>query len=95
MQYEFEDLNNMNTEQLQAVIAEDEAGDGELLFTLEATLKDLVGEMVFPDSETFGDIDAETGPERCIRILIESLDFMTTLSAINALSDDEVLEADS
>lgn len=47
----------------------------------------LMQNAIFPDSETFSDLDEETPAERHLRVLIESMDFATTLSAINAIHD--------
>ncbi len=82
-----DELSQLNTAELEAVINKDAEGDGELLFELEGELMYLMQNAIFPDSETFGDLDEETSAERHLRVLVESLDFATTLSAINALRE--------
>lgn len=82
-----DELNTLNSDELQAVIQNDADGDGDLLFALEAELMSLMQDAIFPDSDTFGDLDEETLAERHLRVLIESMDFAITLSAINAIND--------
>ncbi len=82
-----DELSQLNSAELEAVINKDAEGDGEILFELEGELMSIMQEAIFPDSETFGDLDEETTAERHLRVLIESMDFATTLSAINALHD--------
>ena len=82
-----EELNTLNSDELEAVVQKDAEGNGEILFALEGELMYLMQQAIFPDSETFGDLDEETSAERHLRVLIESMDFTTTLSAINAIYD--------
>ncbi|RZL62304.1 MAG: hypothetical protein EOO93_09395 [Pedobacter sp.] len=86
MEYSIEELNQMDSKQLEKVIEKDTENNGELIFALENNLMELLQEQVFESSETFGDLDEETVAERSIRILVESLDFMSMLGAINALN---------
>ena len=89
MEYSIEELNNLSSKEIKNVIKKDQKGDGEILFALENELMELIREHVFSDSETFGDLDEESASERTIRVLIESLDFMATLGAINAISNSQ------
>ena len=82
-----DELNTLNSDELAAVIQKDAEGDAEILFALEGELMYLMQNAIFPDSETFGNLDEETTAEQHLRVLIESMDFATTLSAINAIYD--------
>ena len=73
----------MTSEELQRVIDGDE--DGELLFALEEELMELIRENCFSGSETFGEPGEETDAERCLRVVVESMGFPETLSAIDAI----------
>lgn len=88
MRYSLEELNNLNSEELNRVIQADADGEAELGFDLEAELLSILHNELFAGSETFGDLDEETQPEKAVRVLVESLDFRATLGAINALQDE-------
>ena len=85
MKLHLDELNLLTTAELQAVVDKDVADNGELLLELEGELMSLMQAAIFPHSETFGDEEEETSAERHLRVLIESMDFATTLSAINAI----------
>lgn len=89
MIYCVKQLNDMSGDELEKIINDDADNDSELLFALESELMELLRTQAFADSETFGELDAETEAERSIRLLVESLDFMNTLAAINALNQSE------
>ena len=89
MLYCVKQLNDMSGDELEKIINDDADNASELLFGLESELMELLRTQAFADSETFGELDAETEAERSIRLLVESLDFMNTLAAINALNQSE------
>lgn len=76
-------LSSLNTSELNKEIEKDK--EGEMGFELESELMGRLNAICFPNSPTFGELEEETDPERCVRVLIESLGIPETLAAILAI----------
>ena len=86
-------LNTMTEEELSQFIEEDSQGDAPALFALESELLETMGQQLFPESRTYRDMSGETDAERCVRVLIESMDFRGTLEALSALGEEGLTDA--